>query len=252
MRYVYGLIIALLIVGAAAGAANATILTFNFIPIIPNFGDIPTSYGDNVDFGAALAGCRPEVTVPPRMGCYERGSAWTPNVIVDYRTRAVGGPQPGETLFNNLDFWDVQYGNLVNVAYPVNPVSTGEISFIAAPGFNVSLNSFDVAGWPCVNHLSQPLRFLDGAYNVLLDLTPQIFLGAGCTVHSSYAPMLVGPIIRIQFGDNWNVGIDNINFTQVPAVPQVPEPSTLVLFATGFAGLLATRRVRPKMVRRMA
>src|SRR5207245_2248774 len=46
----------------------------------------------------------------------------------------------------------------------------GQLSLVAAPGFLVHLNSFDLAGFtPCTNCTNQPVRVLDGSNNVLVD-----------------------------------------------------------------------------------
>ncbi len=41
------------------------------------------------------------------------------------------------------------------------------------------------------------------------------------------------------------LGVDNFSFTAAPAA--VPEPATLVLYATGFLGMIGQRRLRPRV-----
>ena len=228
---------ALLVGLGSVGSAQATELTFNIAGLVP-FDNIPTAYGDNVT----------STTMGPFS--YGMGNGFTPNITVDYRTLNVGSiGTGGGTLHNNLDWWNFNYGDLVNVAYPVDPVSAGEISFVPEPGWAVRINSFDLAGWPDVDMPNQPLLILDGAYNVLLSLGPILVQGdfAGPR-HTTVTPNLTfAGIVRIQFGNNWNVGIDNINFDQVPTGvgPAVPEPSGLALAglgALGLAGVVWRRR----------
>jgi hypothetical protein len=195
-------VIPILAVALFAGTAQATILTFNNLGI-GNFGDIPGTYGDNV---SALSDA---------VGSYGIGNGFTPNITVEYRTLSVGGGSGG-TLFNDLDFWSTQYGDLLNVAYPVNPTSTGEISFVPEPGWSVLLNSFDLGGWPRQNKPNQPLLILDEDYNVIASFSPFFVPGQG---HATVTPNITrGGTLRIQFGDNWSVGIDNINFDQITSL----------------------------------
>jgi hypothetical protein len=230
---------ALLVCG---GPAQATILTFddlkdsNGTPLT-NFGDINPAYGDNVN---ALADA---------IGSYGLGNGFTPNVTVGYFTRSIA---TGVTSHSNLDFWTGSYGDLLNVAFPVVPNGHyGEVWLIPSSGFSVTLNSFDLAGWPTVDHLNQPIFILDENLNVLVNLSGTI-KGAGPS-HTSIAPNLTrsSPLV-IRFGDNWNVGIDNINFDQCEAATcggggggaPVPEPSTLLLLGSGLAGLALARKKR--------
>lgn len=188
------LVTALLVWAVLAGLAEATILTFD------NLGNIPETYGDNV---SALC---------DGVGCYGKGNGFTPNITVEYRTLTVGGGSGG-TLFNALGLWPTNYGDLVNNAYPANPTSTGEISLVPEPGWSIRLNSFDLAGWPNRSYSNQPLRILDEDYNVLMELSPFFVPGQG---RATVTPNLThGGILRIQFGNNWNIGIDNINFDQI-------------------------------------
>ena len=60
------------------------------------------------------------------------------------------------------------------------------------------------------------------------------FVGAR---HVHFAPGVGGETIRIQVGPNWNVGIDNIDYT----LHQVPEPASLTLVGMGLFGLLFVR-----------
>lgn len=220
--------------------AHATIFTFDNLGLL-NFGDIPGAYGDRV---SALCDA---------VGCYGIGNAFTPNVVTDYRSVRISD---NAVLFNNLDFWTTDYGDLVNVAFAVpSSGAYGEVALTPDPGFAVRLNSFDVGGWPDVDHLNQPLRILDGAGNILLDLGPTTFLGAN-NQHSHFDINLTfESTIRIQYGDNWNTGIDNINFDQCQVADdkdcisvRLPGPSPLILMTLGLAGLAfsAWRRGRAR------
>lgn len=229
--------IPILAVALLTGTARGTVLTFESLEL-SGFDDIPQAYGDNVS-----ASC-------DGVGCYGMGNRFTPNIAVKYRTLSVGGGS-GETLHLNLAFWPTGYGDLVNITYPVEPKSTGEISLVPEPGWAVRLNSIDLAGWPEADYDNQPLLILDEDYNVLVDYSPYSILGVGPS-HSTLTPSLIHRgILRIQFGNNWSVGIDNINFNQVPlsAVPTLSPWNLLILWMVMLCigGVILSRRQHPRM-----
>ena len=65
---------------------------------------------------------------------------------------------------------------------------------------------------------------------------------SGTTANTfSFDPNVVkGSVIEIRFGSNFNVGIDNIGFSQ----ELIPEPASLTLLGAGLAGLALRRRTR--------
>ena len=57
----------------------------------------------------------------------------------------------------------------------------------------------------------------------------------------SFDPNVVkGGVIEIRFGNDWNVAIDNIGFSQ----ELIPEPASITLLVGGLAGLALRRRNR--------
>jgi hypothetical protein len=214
-RFGYCLVVAAILVGIGGYAEATTILTFDIL----NLGDglpIPETYGSNMET--------------------------TPNITVEYRSYdKLGNPA------NGMYFWGSQYGDLTNVAYAgTSEVEwLGQISLVAASGF-VHLNSFDLAGY-CATQINQPLRILDGDNKVLIDLTPVDVLAVlgEIKTHSTFYPDLTAATLHIQFGNTWNVGIDNINFDQVDQVNGVPDASILLLLGPSLVGLgiLGRRKV---------
>jgi hypothetical protein len=206
-----GLIAALLSSSAAVFAATS-ILTFDGLGL-PNYGVIPGTYGDNL--------------------------ANTPNVTVDYRTFA---PGVFTTFSNDLLFWDTGYGSLTNIAIASGAGGGSEISLVAAAGFVVDLVSLNLAAWANTDRPNQLMRVLDGVGNVLVDYSPLTIVGSG---FNNTMPGVSASTLRIQFGDSWNVGIDNIVFGQRAAAnsPVVPDQGgTLILLGAALVMLAGLRR----------
>ncbi|WP_292918430.1 PEP-CTERM sorting domain-containing protein [Nitrosomonas sp.] len=212
-----------------AVSAQATILTFDLDPALPNYGDIPATYGDNVNAASDA------------VGSYGMGNGYTPNVTTEYRTWQIS---TNTVAYNNLDFWDFNYGDLVNVAFSVSSAGYfAEITLVPEPGWAIRLNSFDLAGYSKIDHPNSQVRILDGTSNtVLIDYSPVTVLGSGGT-HSTFTPGLTyAGAISIRYGYNdWNIGIDNINFDQVAAVPE-PETYAMLLAGLGLLGFMVRRR----------
>lgn len=213
----YCLVVAAFLVGIVGQAEATSILDFEGLGLGTN-AYIPATYGDN------LPG--------------------TPNITVEYRTfNPAAGILNDYTLYDGFykgrfRFYASGYGALLNAATPGLggdgfQAWLGEISLVAASGFLVHLNSFQLAGWGTVS--GQPLRILDGNGNVLLDYG-LLTLGS----LSNFTPNFTADTLRIQFANTDYVGIDNISFDQVAAA--VPEPSMLLLLGFGLVGVVAVAR----------
>jgi hypothetical protein len=201
--------------------AQATVLTFD--------GDICDSFG-----GVCFNGAFIDQSYGDIAG----------KLDVVYIHREGSGPAiPDQSALN---WWDTQYSDLTNVAWGGQSDTSGvaEIRLIPAPGFLVTLNSFDLGAWPNTSRESQTTLY-DVSYNTLITFGPFTVDGQG---HTSFAFSGAGAHngLILQWGPSaFNVGIDNIDFT-VQAVPTdvtpptnpIPEPSTYLLFATGLIGLL--------------
>jgi hypothetical protein len=111
-------------------------------------------------------------------------------------------------------------------------------------GRNVRLNSFDLGGWPLADYENQPIQILNGSLNVLADFSGTV-RGAGFT-HSHFdVGITSGEELRILFGNNFSIAIDNVIFDEaLPVVSGVPEQGTLWLLASGLvpSALLRVRR----------
>lgn len=184
-----------------------------------NYDAVPASYGDGLD----------------------------PHIPdVRYRTFTVS---TDATADNFVEFWNADYGDLTSVVYPARNGYAAEITFVPAEGYGVRLISFDMAGYSHVDRTNSTLRILDASGNVLIDyvaLAQGTVQGdANGPQHSTFTPdVTVAGAVRIQWGNDWDIGIDNIRFESV-AMAAVPEPTTWTCFGVGLVALLAWRRRKP-------
>jgi len=201
-------------------SANATVLSFDNSP-----GTIPYDYGSRVDASGVDAGGRTNFNLT-------HGA--TPNVAVQMFTANYSD----WSQLTNLFVWGSNYADLTYVAY--HSFQRGaRFIFTADSQYYVRLHSFQMGGWPNTN---RTLPFLQ----VLVDSSP-VFTQTNITISGSTAntfsfdPNIVkGGVIEIRFGNEWNVAIDNIGFSQ----ELIPEPASLTLLGAGLAGLALRRRNR--------
>lgn len=132
--------------------------------------------------------------------------------------------------------WNTGYGDLTSVGFAASNGYYSRIRLDASAGFLVRLNSFDLGGWPNTDLFAQRVRVLDGNGNILWNQDGTMVLGNNA--HSSYSPSVSGSSLILEFGNNWNIGVDNINFTQQP----VPEPATMTALAVGALALVRRKR----------
>jgi hypothetical protein len=206
----------------AQPAAHATKLIFN-----PNGGDgalVDQNYGDRVTS-----------TV---QGGYNYGAdaGFTPNVVVDYL--AVG----------DIKTWSSgggTYGDLPDVIFS-NARGVVNVQLTADPGYEVVLDSFDLAGWPQQDKTINSVEVLDSTNTALFAQNHVLVHGAGPS-HTAFTfgPPLESSVLTVSFdatnlgADSANVGLDNLVFGQQPIVP---EPSSMALLVGGALPLL--RRLR--------
>ena len=159
----------------------------------------------------------------------------------DYGSRALSTPNV-ELLWSTSPSqswcpWPTQYGDLVNNTYGCSS-STGPytVSFTADPGWNVLVESFDLAGWPNINRVITQIQVGTQFFNNV---------SAPGTGHNTLTPNEAGAsvLLSVVGPDFFNAGMDNLQFSQVPVdVTAVPEPGSLALFGVGLAALKAYRR----------
>ncbi|MCS7208652.1 MAG: PEP-CTERM sorting domain-containing protein [Fimbriimonadales bacterium] len=137
------------------------------------------------------------------------------------------------TLFR----WGSNYANLVNVAYHSPSNQGARFIFTADTEYYVRLHSFQMGGWPNTDRVLPFLQVLvDG--NPVLTQTNITISGSTANTFSFDPNVVKGGVIEIRFGGDWNVGIDNIGFSQ----EFIPEPASLLALGAGLAGLAGQRR----------
>jgi hypothetical protein len=228
-------------VGAAALAVgfathvHATILVFQTDPVIVNAINVPPEYGSNVNSSSA-------VLSDGNTWLYQQGNGFTPQVRAAYDIlTATGGGGTSDSA--HLQSYTGS-GDLGVAAFAPVPFAhdTAEIDLTPQAGYEVVLNSFDLVSYANGTYTDQPVRVYDANYNLLADFGPQ----SVTSTHSRFAPNLVSTgMLRLQYGDNYDVGINNVNFDQFA----VPEPTSLAISLFGAAALALRRhasRRRPR------
>lgn len=171
---------------------------------------------------------------------YRSRAVGTANIEVGYRTFDATNTT---TIDDYLLFWSNGYGDLSFVAIASENGRGAEILLTPDAGYAVTLSSFDLAGFNRVDRVARFVRIVDGNDNLLLDLGADLtILGAGPS-HSTFQPNFThaGPI-KLQWGVNWNIGIDNIRFSQT-RLTVIPEPSSITLALLGGALMVSARAV---------
>lgn len=207
----------LALVALALPSHGQLVLNFDDLAL-NNYDPIPASYGDTLVANIA---------------------------DIQYRTLNAGDFSLYES---HLEFWNNDYGDLTKVAYPSANGTVGEIAIVPAEGYGVRVVSFEMAGYSHQDRTNTVMRILDGSGNVLLNFAASGSVaiqgdGSG-PQHSTFTPNLTfAGAVRLQWGTDWDIGLDNLKFEAVP-LSAIPEPSTWALLGLGAAGVLGWRRRR--------
>jgi len=209
-------------------SAYATVLTFDNVDLDdPPYNEqpIPLNYGSRVDASG--------VDVDGRTN-FDLTYGETPNVAVQMFTANYSD----WSQLTNLFVWVSNYADLTDVAY--HSFNQGaRFIFTADSEYYVRLHSFQMGGWPNTNRTLPFLEVLvDG--NPVFTQTNIVISGTTANTFSFDPDVVKGGVIEIRFGNDWNVAIDNIGFSQ----ELIPEPASLTLLGAGLAGLALRRRTR--------
>lgn len=212
--YVYATLVSCFL----AGAASATVLTFD-APL--SIGDIDQTYGDNV--------------TSTTVGGYNYGAdeGFTPNVTVSYNNP-------------RARVWFRSYGSLTRVLYEeVDGTGVLVVTMTADPGFNVRLHGFKIAS---IDSSGETVGLINVSNESGSLFNATDFEVSGTTfTQLDFAPTVVGSELTLTIdatnlgGENDEIGIDDIVISQMLET-NIPEPSSVVLTSIGFMGLLARRR----------
>ena len=212
----------LAVLGFSILPVKGTVLTFDVSGLGAGV-DLPQGYGDRV--------------TATTMGTFSYGAAggFTPNIEVSYAPLSGG----------NLQFWTTGYSELVNVVENEFDGDNGWLITIKADaGFFVQLSGFDLGNFGA-DVVLPGITVTDGNGNTL-ETRSNISIpspGNGNHVDVDFNTPLAANTLVIAInttglgGQSDNIGVDNILFGQIVAIP---EPGLCALF--GLAGLLGVRR----------
>lgn len=139
----------------------------------------------------------------------------------------------------------------MNVAFASAQGFVAQIAFAAAEGYEVTLKSFDVGSYFGGKPRRSTFSIFDDIWNVLWT-TGETTVGGN---FNSFTPdVTTTGTLYLQWGTDWNVGLDNIVYsvaqTDIVDPPPPPNPSAVPLPAAGWmmlgglAGIAALRRRR--------
>ena len=198
-------------------SAYATVLTFDNSP-----STIPYDYGSRVDASGVDVGGRTNFNLT---------HGETPNVAVQMFTANYSD----WSQQTNLYLWGGGYADLTNVAYH-NFGQGARFIFTADAQYYVRLHSFQMGGYFGDRTLPFLQVLVDG--NPVFTQTNVAISGSTANTFSFDPNVVKGSVIEIRFGNDWNIAIDNIGFSQ----ELIPEPASITLLVGGLAGLALRRR----------
>ena len=209
------IVLSMVMVFCMVSIASASVLTFDLTNYDYNSYEVfSQDYGDRV------------IATSDAVGSYLEGNGFTPNITIDYLTVSFN---PG------MDAWESGFGDLTNVANSSHQSNGVEIKFTADAGYEVTINSFDLAKYHSYTTINT-IEILDENRELVWSADS---LAVDSVTHTSYMPDITGSELTICFGDGWNIGIDNINFDQSSVVP---IPGAIWLLGSGLIGLIAFRK----------
>lgn len=145
---------------------------------------------------------------------------------------------------NHLEHWTNNYSELVDIAFPSNDGYVGQLAFDVTSGYQITFDSFDFGNYSNGNSpRDATFRIYNSAYNIVWE--QNILSHTGNSVNLTPGVTLTG-MAYFQWGTDWNVGIDNFQYTSAleDTTPAVPLPASLPLLFAGFGGMALLRRFR--------
>ncbi len=199
---------------AATGAVQATVLTFDTITELgPGVGG---TYGDRVTGAGSGLGT---------------AGGPTPNIVLDFV------PTGSTTPFS---VYSSGYSGLVSALGHTSFNVPGYVQFTPDAGWDVVLTSFDLGAWSASSYPDSRIQVVDTAGTMFFDTG--VFTFPATTVRSYLPePIRSSLPLRLVVQDFGDLGLDNVQFSQVATIP---EPGTWAMWLAGAAvlGGLARRR----------
>lgn len=159
------------------------------------------------------------------------------NLDITNRTRTGFGNS--SQLCGNLSLWNAGYSNLPGAAFACADGYVGEFFFQPGAGQQVFLSSLQMG-----SYFNGPVR--NYSLNVYDAGWVQLYTSSG-TVSST---LTLNPNVSsntglyLQWGTDWDTGLNNITTTVSAEVVATPEPASVVLLATGLVGIVGFARRR--------
>ena len=140
----------------------------------------------------------------------------------------------GAVAVSSLAFWTNDYGDLQNVAWGSDNITSrvAEIRFDSLSANPLVLNRFDAACWDGSAN-SETFRVYDGNYSLLFELAS---FDVDDVTRDTITPNVFSGTLILQWDYPWAVAVDNISITAVP------EPSSLAMLGVFSACCVFGRR----------
>jgi len=219
---------------------SAAVLTFDIAHNVQNEA-IFTDYGNRISSF--------------NTGNYSYGTAGglTPHISISYNSNVTA---PTQCSFADstpcVYWWDNGLGDLTNViaqgATSGPSMGVIQITLTADPGYLVTLNSFDLTGWPFEGYPTETISSVTvgygGSYAFSQNNVVVPFANNG---HITIAPNVTGHTLMLTINANNlpyyfadNIALDNLEFSQ----SSNPEPATLSLCGLALVSIGFLRRRR--------
>jgi len=125
--------------------------------------------------------------------------------------------------------------------YSDNSPYTETMTFTAAPGYNVTLDSFNLAQYSD-SDVSVDISVTGGASLYSLADTP----AAGAGNFTTYSPDETGTSLTLSVTNLYDVGLNTIVYSETPVATGTPEPSTILMAAMA-AGIFIFQAARRRL-----
>lgn len=159
------------------------------------------------------------------------------NLNVSNRTRIAFGNVA--TSSANACLWNSGYSTLAGVAFACTNGHVGEVFFQPGAGQQVFLSSLQFGSYPNGPARTYNLNVFDASWAPLYSSTG--IVSSTLTLNPNVSS---NTGLYVQWGTDWNTGVNNITTTVSADVVATPEPASIVLLATGMLGIVGFARRR--------